>query len=92
MKEINWPALVLACLLIGAGVRSAWRRAAFRLVFPGTGERAGQVAVVWFRAKVYELGGIHCWVWLPCWLSRRLWVVRSTGSGRMGRWLRRQAE
>jgi hypothetical protein len=92
MAEINWPLLALACLLAAAAIRSVWRRAAFRLVFPSSGDRAGQVALVWFRAKFLGWGGAHCWLWLPGFIARRLWLCRSTGSGRVACWLRSKGE
>lgn len=89
---VNWPLLGLGLLLVALGVRQWWRRAAFRLRFEATGDRAGQVALVWFRAHRRGWGGVHCWLWLPPWLSRRLWVARSTGCGRVARWLRSQGD
>jgi hypothetical protein len=92
MTEINWPLLALTACLLLLAVRGWLRRAAVRLVFVRSGDRAGRVALVWFRARLAGYGGRYVWLWLPGCLSRRLWVARATGSGRVARWLRSQGD
>lgn len=92
MTEINWPLLALTACLLALAVRGWWRRAAFRLAFVSNRDRAGRVALVWFRARLAGYGGRHVRLWLPGWLARRLWVARATGSGRVARWLRSQGD
>lgn len=92
MTEINWPLLALTAYLLLLAVRGWRRRAGVRLAFVRSGDRAGQVALVWFRARLAGYGGRHVRLWLPGWLARRLWVARAAGSGRVARWLRSQGD
>jgi len=89
--------LLFSILLFLLAFAPSWRRSlAVRLVFAGPraqGAHRGRVALILRRGPGARLApGIACvrerWLWLPLWLSRRLWLSRACGSGLFARWLR----